>query len=647
MPGLFNNICLTSAVTLLWLSALCSWPAAIKASEAGYGYVPAIPDQVWSLKFEGNETFSDMVLKERIATEAPGFFEKLRFWNRGGYALDEVEIQKDVIRIRNFYQRRGFYGVEVDYSIEDGSREWKKKVIFTINENAPILIRNVEFVLETKEEYENYISESPSYRRMKQRQPFQPDSRYETIREPVVIGQVTDLLKDMGFAFAQTTISARVDTSKLAADITIQSVTGPLTRITHIDVEGAETVTESYVVKESGLRQGELYSRQRLQEAQRELFNHHLFRFATISIPEQEQDTSLNLEMRVRENPLRSIQASLGFGTEEYVRGQLSWIHRNAFGNAHKFTATGRASFIEQTASIEYLFPYIFNPKSSIVISPFGQHLLEPAFELFRAGITNSFIYQYRQNATGSISYQFTKNLELSQQLATDLPDTTLAYDLSSLQLAGYYSEQLSRVQRGWLIQPYAEISGLFGLATFSFQKVSIDVRRYLPLTESTTLAARIQTGGIFNVTTDTLPANVRFFLGGTNSVRGWQRYDLGPKRRRVDNQGFVEYIPAGGRAMAGFNIEIRQDLNFLFNGFGIAAFLDGGQIWRRVRRIGNRPIQFGAGGGFRYQSPIGPIRIDVGYKLNPTQEDLGIYSKSYGSIWRRIGIHFSIGQAF
>ena len=103
-----------------------------------------------------------------------------------------------------------------------------------------------------------------------------------------------------------------------------------------------------------------------------------------------------------------------------------------------------------------------------------------------------------------------------------------------------------------------------------------------------------------------------------------------------------------GGRAKFAFNVEIRQDLNKLLDGFGIAAFLDGGQIWRGFDNLGERPIQFGAGGGFRYQSPIGPIRIDLGYKLNPTDSDLGVYQGSgEANFWDRVGIHFSIGQAF
>ena len=58
--------------------------------------------------------------------------------------------------------------------------------------------------------------------------------------------------------------------------------------------------------------------------------------------------------------------------------------------------------------------------------------------------------------------------------------------------------------------------------------------------------------------------------------------------------------------------------------------------------------IQFGVGGGIRYESPIGPIRVDVGYKLNPTREDLNQFATvDNGSKWDRWGLHFSIGQAF
>jgi outer membrane protein insertion porin family len=106
--------------------------------------------------------------------------------------------------------------------------------------------------------------------------------------------------------------------------------------------------------------------------------------------------------------------------------------------------------------------------------------------------------------------------------------------------------------------------------------------------------------------------------------------------------------VPIGGRASFSFNTEFRFRFDGFIKGFGMATFLDGGQVWRSFENIATTPIQFGTGAGLRYQSPIGPIRVDIAYKINPTDEDLQFYQGvDFGSAWDRWGIHFSIGQAF
>lgn len=609
----------------------------------------AIDDQVWKVRIEGNTTFSDIVIKEIIATEAPTFLEKISFWSRGGHEINETEIRRDVIRIQRYYQRRGFLHVRVNHRVEDGSRSWKKVVYFIIDENAPVRITSLDYSFETGQ-YRDYITNRSIFWQAQRKHEFQAGNRYQKIKEPDVTGRFNEALKNLGFAYSEVHIKTRIDSTGNTASVTIHCIPGPITYIEDIEIQGVETVSEHYVAREAGFNKGELYRLRKLRQAQREIFNHHLFRFATISIPDQEHDSTLSLDIRIRENPLRSVQAFLGVGTEEIVRGQINWIHRNIAGFGHRFTATARASFREQSLNLDYLFPYIFNTKSSIVVSPFVQHVLERnIYELFHGGITNSFIYRYREDLTGTASYQFTKNLELSEHFDEALPDTTFEYDLSSFQLSGYYSPGFTREQQGWVVQPFAEVSGLLGAAAFSFQKLSIDIRRFTNLTHTTVLATRIQAGSLMNVEQDSLPQNIRFYLGGTSSVRGWNRNQLGPKRARVDSTGtFQSYSPVGGRALFGVNVEIRQELDFFIKGLGIAAFLDGGQIWRDPRDLENRPIQFGVGGGLRYRSPIGPIRIDIGYKLNPTDEDLNIYQgQDFGNALDRIGIHFSVGQAF
>ncbi|MDZ7773247.1 MAG: BamA/TamA family outer membrane protein [Balneolaceae bacterium] len=605
-------------------------------------------EQVWSLAIEGNEIYSDLVLKNQLATVTPNLWEKLRFWNRGGHPLVELDVRRDVIRLRNYYRRRGFINVRVNHRVETLGPEWKKRVVFTVDEQVPVTIREVDYHFASGGNDTFAIRESRTFREAVQRHAYRPGMRYESIREPEVIGRFNDLVKNMGYAFSQVSVEARIDSARLTADVILRFQPGPRTYYSDLRVEGNETVSDAFVTREAGLEEGEAYSLTGLQDAQQELFNHHLFRFATISLPEQPQDSTLELLVRLRENPLRTVEVSAGFGNEEKLRGQLSWIHRNAFGEGHRFTASARASFLEQTLGLDYLFPYVYNTKSSIVISPFAQHLLESGFELFRAGLTNTFLYRYNQHTTGSATYQFTRNLELTKQFDASLPDSTQEYDLSTFQVSAYYNESLGRDQEGWFFQPYAEVSGPFGLATYNFQKISFDLRRFTRLTSSTMLATRVQVGALRDLAADSLPNNIRFFQGGTNSVRGWNRQQLGPKRARTDSTGFLRYIPTGGGAMMGFNIEIRQDLDALIRNLGVAAFLDGGQVWNTLRRLDSRPLQLGVGGGLRYRSPLGPLRVDIGYKLNPTDEDLNRYrGVDYGSAWDRIGIHFSIGQAF
>ncbi|WP_083750198.1 autotransporter assembly complex protein TamA [Rhodohalobacter halophilus] len=603
---------------------------------------------VWNVSFEGNENYSNMVLKEIIATESPNFLRKL-FGRTGSYIFNETEIRRDRIRIIRYYERRGYQNVEVDYEIIDRKKEWQKEVLFHISEGEPVRIRSSEIIIEADEPTTDEIRQSREFERAEERNEYQTGRRYETLRRADVEGRFLSVFQELGFAWPEVVVEAEVDSISNRADIIIRATPNSRTYFSDIEIEGDISVPERILLRETEIKEGDRYSRSKLQDAQRQVFNHHLYRFATITIPEQPQDSTLNLLLRVREHPKRSVQAMIGFGREELLRGQVSWQNRNISGTGHRFGVSARASFIEQRLSTDYLLPYVFNTRSSNVTSAFGQHKLEPSYELFQAGFNNSLIYQFDRTKTASASYEFSINEELSRNTDAALPDTVLNYNVSSLSLSGYYSEGLSREPRGWVIQPFIEISGTFSESTYTFQKALLDIRRYTQISNSLTLATRVNTGVIFYQDDDQLPSNIRFFTGGTNSVRGWNRQELGPSRPRFNDSGeFDTYVPVGGRSMFTFNIELRQQLRGIIPNLGLAAFLDGGQVWDDPGSMDNRPVQYGAGGGIRYQSPIGPIRVDVGYKLNPTDEDLNIYEgEDFGSAWSRIGIHFSIGQAF
>lgn len=594
---------------------------------------PAVDDPdtvvVQKVEFRGNRTFNAILLRTVIANRDRSFTEITGVARSDGFPFDEAEVRRDAIRLQRFHQRRGFPEAEVRGEIRAGSSPDRRIVRFTIREGPPVMVSGVDLHWTDPDEGASIEAER-TFRRLRNRQPLRPGQRLETIALPEVEGRFRTGLQDLGYAFAE--VEVRADSTR----IQVLLDPGPMGYLDTIRVDGHVSVTPGLVRRESGLVRGHRFKQADLGLAQQELFNHHLFRFATVSVPPQERDSTVDLVIRVREHPMRSVTATLGLGSEEYLRGHVTWTHRNPFGNAHSFSVSARASFLEQRVNVDYLIPYVFNTRSSFLVSPFAQRLNEEAFVLYRGGASNSVLYRFSQRMAGSLTYELTRNEEFLKSTNQALRDSTLLYNQSSLQLSGYYQESPFERNDGWAVRPYLENAGLFGLGTVGFQKASLDVRRYVNVSRAIQLAFRVETGVLFADELDRLPANVRYYLGGTNSVRGYDRWQLGPKRA-----GENGLVPEGGRAMFGFNTEWRQDISGLLNGFGVSVFFDGGQVWRRTTEADVSGLAYATGAGIRYSSPIGPIRMDVGYKLNPTRTDLDT------AFLGRWGLHFSIGQAF
>lgn len=627
------------------------------------------------MSIEGNTKFEDIVIERYIANEQPSVWKKLTFFRRSGYLISETEIRKDIIRIERFYQRRGYNDVQVSYRIETLNKEWRKHLIFVVQENQPIRISSVEVQLSASKQDSIFISKNKDFNNSIRRSPYRKNRVYESIEETEVIGKVVQSLKKIGYPYSNASVQAYVDTTSKETDVVIAIQSGPRARFDSIFVEGQTTLNEQYIIRETGIKRGEFFSESAMREAQREVFKHHLFRLALVSIPFQEQDTTLNVLLRVKELPLRSAQFRFGVGdfdrlderisirnSTKLVRAQATWVYRNVAGRGEQFSASGKYSTYDRKLSAEYLFPYVYNTKSSINVNPFYQFRDERSYDIITGGIINTFGYEYNKNLTGTFSYEFAINDESNVRSEGEsstsevLPDSLLSYNISSFAVNFYYTKNLRRGRQGLIIQPYLEFSGLFGESTFSFQKASLDIRKYTELNRGLVLATRVKGGAIFYAKQDSLPSDVKYYAGGTNSIRGWGTQLLGPKREvksidttQTPNIETLNYVPAGGRVLLNFNVELRQDLNGFLKGFGIAAFLDGGQVWRRMGAINPNEIQFGIGGGIRYQSPIGPIRVDLGYKVNPTSQDLKQFNDGTdnGGIWDRWRLHFSIGQAF
>jgi outer membrane protein assembly factor BamA len=205
-------------------------------------------------------------------------------------------------------------------------------------------------------------------------------------------------------------------------------------------------------------------------------------------------------------------------------------------------------------------------------------------------------------------------------------------------------ADSLLDAHHGYQVAFHVEQAGRFLPGTFNYYALSIDGRQYLPIGGNVVIASRLQLGNIRPVSNDpkNVPFSKKYFLGGATSLRGWGRYEVSPLSVPAPecNMCPSSGLPIGGNSLLAFNEELRAEL---VGKLGAVLFLDGGNVWADSWGVNVKDLRYAVGPGLRYQTPVGPIRLDVGYQLNPIP-DLRVNGSPQQRRWR---IHFSIGQAF
>jgi len=233
----------------------------------------------------------------------------------------------------------------------------------------------------------------------------------------------------------------------------------------------------------------------------------------------------------------------------------------------------------------------------------------------------------------------FITSLRGNALIALGLDPTTLE-QTGTLNAAGFdyqrsTADNILNAHRGYQLAFHVEQAGRIVSGTFKYYAVSIDGRHYLPIAgESVVLASRLQLGNIrpFGQDQISVPLSKKYFLGGATSIRGWGRYEVSP----LSGSG----LPLGGNSLFAASAELRAVLR---GNLGGVLFVDSGNVWADTWGIKLGDLRYAVGPGLRYQTPIGPIRFDVGWQLNPIP---GLLVNGHEQT-RRWRMHFSIGQAF
>ena len=417
---------------------------------------------------------------------------------------------------------------------------------------------------------------------------------------------------------------AVVDHDAEAMDLTLRLNAGPLVRFGAIEVSGLEEVERDFVERRLPWQPGELITSERLAAGQLALRETDLFSTIRTRLGETPDAAGrLPVTVIVNERKHRSIEVGVRYRTDEGPGGNVAWEHRNFFGRGERVRAELDMSAIAGFLTGSFRKPDVWIRDLALLTETELAFENPDAYESQSATARVGLERRFRQGMTltGGVAFR-------AEQVEEANSGRQDEFGLVSLPVLFNWdrSDDLLDPSRGgrlWLEnEPFVDTLG----NDLWFNKSRLEYAHYLQVLEEprVVLAGRSAIGTLFGASRAEVPANLRWYAGGGGSVRGFAFQQAGELDQQDD--------PIGGRSLFEASGEVRVRVT---DTIGVVAFVDAGAAFTSRFPDFDDELRIGAGPGIRYFSPIGPLRLDVGFPVNPRDSDDAFQ------------LYISIGQAF
>jgi translocation and assembly module TamA len=631
---------------------------------------------VSAVRFEGMRALDGADIADRLATHAPEGLLLLE-----GYPLDTDALGVDRRRIETWYRERGFYGARVaDVEVSPDGRG-RARVTFRVEEGLPIRVREVTVT---------GLDEAPEAAARVAKLPIAVGQTFDEERYDRARGAIGAALRATGWADAKVSQSARVIPEEGFADVAFVAEPGRRLKFGAVEVTGAvvapvERIREKVAL---ALTTGDWFDEGRLEKAQARVFEVGVFGgVRVVRGPTDEERGEVPIQVQVREAPFRSVSAGPGVAFQQNrweARLSGGWTHRNFLGDLRRFSTDGRLGWA--------FLPSPFAPVKEGFVALAGAELFQP--KAFGTPVDTQLRLELERSIEDAYSFWSERGrvgfpVRIGQRVIFVPTYAIEAYEVEGIAgtqavrsaplltscsnrlcILSYVEERIAIDLRD---NPIETRSGLyfavavqegFRLGAYGYQYLRFlpEVRAFLPLGRRAVLAGRVRVGGLVPVRERSPPPIVaRFTAGGPLSMRGYYVGRLSPMQRQDG-----EYVPVGGNGLVDGAVELRFDAS---RTLGLALFLDAGNVSKPdtgglawLAAADPTLLQYAAGLGLRYRTPVGPLRLDVAVRvpnpLNPGggsgQAVLSDYctanpSSSYPCVHNEplASVHLTLGEAF
>lgn len=582
---------------------------------------------------EGNTVFSDRRIRKVMKTK------RKRWFNSGVYT--EQVMEEDLERIKAFYRKHGYQDVAAESQIYRDAKGSGLYVHVKITEGLQHRVGQVKI---------EGVTLFPE-REVRQAVTLKPGAVYhaEALQEDLRL--IKQYYGDRGYIHAEVSPDPQLDSAAKRVNLTYHITEHERVAINRIEVRGNLKTKDVVVRREMRVYPGEIFDGARIRKSIDRLYNLGYFEEVTVDTEPTAAPEREDLIVEVKESKTGSFSFGGGFSSVDRLVGLIELEQRNFdWRNWPGFTGAGqdlrlRAEIgsVRRYFDISFTEPWLFGTPNSFGIDLYNRTRLRSsslglAFEEEQRGGGLRLGREFIDGLRGQVNYQLyrTEISDIVPEASADLraEEGTNTISVTGTSLSWDTRDNRFDPTRGVYMFASGDLAGgIFG-ADRDFFRLQTGASTYVPHW-GLVFEARFRAGIVDAYSgDDEVPIFERFFGGGAGTIRGFEERRVGP-RDPFSND------PIGGEALLIGNLEEVMTLVRDERGRAIlkgSLFFDIGNVWRRVDEFGE-DFRAGAGVGVRVNTPIGPLRFDVGMPVSSIDEELGEE--------RQPRFHFNISRSF
>lgn len=585
---------------------------------------------------EGAEELDPDDIKDYLALKERGILS----WFTGSGVLNEEFLQRDSAAIMAYYADRGFLNAQVgspEVEIDDDGI----KVIFRVVEGDRYKLGQVNFegdLITDPDKLNNVINSDDIAR----------ENGYlnrSVMRED--LQSLTNYYNNFGYAYAEADVRPKDNPETKIVDLTFVMAKHQKVHVRRVQIEGNTKTRDNVILRELELADGDQFSGDGLRKSIERLDALDYFGSVDIEpVPTGDPD-EMDLKVKVKEKATGQIGGGVGWSTYTgpYIGAKIS--ERNLFGKGYGLSFDGGFSGRGNTFNLNFKNPRINDTNLGFGISAHRKTEETYSYDKNSIGGVLSFYYPLGDRTGMSFGYSI-DSYEITD-IDDDASDALKEDEGHHLESSGFLNITRSTINRrhspsdGSIYSFSLGMGGGIFLGDDNYVKYVFQADNYFPLIGKDSLVFHMTNHiGLIheNFGNDDIPLGTRFYLGGINSIRGYDTKKVSP----LDDDG--ERI--GGNKEFFTNLEfivpIDRDM-----GISAVAFFDAGNTWKEGDQFFSKPtipskvnadapalgLYKSVGGGLRWLSPMGPLRFEYGFGLDD------LYDSKCSQF------QFSMGQSF